>query len=113
MGHHTPEGATFIDAIEPSIAGVSVGTLFRPEMRGDTLALFTAFFSCLLAVYLGFSWLTHPSSLAYEVLPITLAVLAGAESFARRFPRRIAPVFSLRSDPGLDVSRVAGGWSSW
>ena len=33
-------------------------TLFTPEFRADTLPLWTAFFSCLLAVYLGFSWLT-------------------------------------------------------
>ena len=58
MGHQTPEGATFIDSIERSVERLSVRTLFRPEMRFDTLALFAAFFSCLLAVYLGFSWLT-------------------------------------------------------
>jgi AAHS family 4-hydroxybenzoate transporter-like MFS transporter len=58
MGHQPPEGATFIDSIERFVERASVRTLFRPEMRFDTLALFTAFFSCLLAVYLGFSWLT-------------------------------------------------------
>jgi AAHS family 4-hydroxybenzoate transporter-like MFS transporter len=35
-----------------------VGQLFDSALRGDTLALWGAFFSCLLAVYLGFSWLT-------------------------------------------------------
>jgi AAHS family 4-hydroxybenzoate transporter-like MFS transporter len=58
MGHHTPDGATFIDSIERSVTRGSVRTLFQSEMRADTLALFAAFFSCLLAVYLGFSWLT-------------------------------------------------------
>ena len=58
MGHHTPDGATFIDSIERPVARASVRALFQPEMRVDTLALFAAFFSCLLAVYLGFSWLT-------------------------------------------------------
>jgi AAHS family 4-hydroxybenzoate transporter-like MFS transporter len=37
---------------------VSVGTLFSREYRRDTMALWGSFFSCLLAVYLGFSWLT-------------------------------------------------------
>jgi len=31
--------------------------LWSPDFRRDTLALWAAFFSCLLAVYLGFSWL--------------------------------------------------------
>ena len=56
MGHPTPAGATFVDAVEPT-ERASLQTLFSPDRRGDTLALFGAFFSCLLAVYLGFSWL--------------------------------------------------------
>ncbi len=56
MGHRTPDGAHFIDAVEPA-ERASLQTLFRHDRRRDTLALFGAFFSCLLAVYLGFSWL--------------------------------------------------------
>ena len=58
MGHPTPAGATFADPVEQTVARASIGTLFRPGLRTDTLALFGAFFSCLLAVYLGFGWLT-------------------------------------------------------
>jgi AAHS family 4-hydroxybenzoate transporter-like MFS transporter len=58
MGHPTAADATFSDAIERPVARTSVRTLFEPGQRSDTLALFMAFFSCLLAVYLGFSWLT-------------------------------------------------------
>ncbi len=58
MGHPTPAGATFVDSTEQIAERASIRTLFRPEWRADTLALFGAFFSCLLAVYLGFSWLT-------------------------------------------------------
>jgi AAHS family 4-hydroxybenzoate transporter-like MFS transporter len=36
----------------------SIRALFASGVRRDTLSLFAAFFSCLLAVYLGFSWLT-------------------------------------------------------
>ena len=57
LGHQVDEGATFIDPAERR-ARVSLGTLFQPEFRRDTLALWGAFFSCLLSVYLGFSWLT-------------------------------------------------------
>ena len=58
MGHPTPAGATFIDSSEQTTARASIATLFQPDLRADTLALFGAFLSCLLAVYLGFSWLT-------------------------------------------------------
>ena len=57
MGHPTPESATFVDSTEPTAERASIRTLFSPDRRADTLALFAAFFSCLLAVYLGFSWL--------------------------------------------------------
>jgi AAHS family 4-hydroxybenzoate transporter-like MFS transporter len=57
MGHPTTEGATFVDSHERSAARASIGTLLERGWRGDTLALFGGFFSCLLAVYLGFGWL--------------------------------------------------------
>jgi AAHS family 4-hydroxybenzoate transporter-like MFS transporter len=58
MGHPTPAGATFVDSGEQTAERASIQTLFGKDWRADTLALFGAFFSCLLAVYLGFSWLT-------------------------------------------------------
>jgi AAHS family 4-hydroxybenzoate transporter-like MFS transporter len=58
MGHPTPADASFAGATESATERASIGALFRPGLRGDTFALFGAFLSCLLAVYLGFSWLT-------------------------------------------------------
>lgn len=58
FGHPVSESATFVDTTEKSTARVSVGALFQSDFRRDTLGLWGAFFSCLLAVYLGFSWLT-------------------------------------------------------
>jgi AAHS family 4-hydroxybenzoate transporter-like MFS transporter len=58
MGHTVPDAAEYVDATERPVTRVSIGSLFRPEYRRDTLALWGAFFSCLLGVYLGFSWLT-------------------------------------------------------
>ena len=58
MGHPTMEGATYVDRDEPTSQRASIRTLFQRRWRRDTLALFGAFFSCLLAVYLGFNWLT-------------------------------------------------------
>ena len=58
MGHRLDEDAAFEDTTEQSTAKVSIGSLFRKEFRSDTVALWAAFFSCLLSVYMGFSWLT-------------------------------------------------------
>jgi MFS transporter, AAHS family, 4-hydroxybenzoate transporter len=58
MGHAVDDDATLTDEAEPGGERSTIRTLFLPDRRGDTLALFGAFFSCLLAVYLGFSWLT-------------------------------------------------------
>ena len=59
--------SAFIDTHEQTVARVSVRTLLNAEFRFDTLALWCAFFSCLLAVYLGFTWV--PSMLAGAGLP--------------------------------------------
>jgi AAHS family 4-hydroxybenzoate transporter-like MFS transporter len=59
MGHTPAPDAVFV---EPSpgvtVRRASIRSLFHAELRRDTLALWAAFFSCLLAVYLCFSWLT-------------------------------------------------------
>jgi MFS transporter, AAHS family, 4-hydroxybenzoate transporter len=60
FGHHVPDEATFADAtaaadtVKPR---ASVRRLFAPGLRRDTLALSGAFFFCLLALYVGFSWI--------------------------------------------------------
>lgn len=56
MGHPIPDDAEFSDRTEGT-ARASVWTIFQRGWRRDTFALWAAFFSCLLAVYLGFSWL--------------------------------------------------------
>lgn len=58
MGHHVAAGTRFVDLTDQTTAKANVSSLFVPEFRRDTLALWAAFFSCLLGVYLGFSWLT-------------------------------------------------------
>jgi AAHS family 4-hydroxybenzoate transporter-like MFS transporter len=57
MGHHVAPDAVFEDRVEGAARRASIGALFRPEFRRDTVALWAAFFSCLLAVYLCFSWI--------------------------------------------------------
>ncbi len=58
MGHHIDPRATFIDSAERGVKRASIRALFAPDFRVDTIALWAAFFCCLLAVYSGFSWLT-------------------------------------------------------
>jgi AAHS family 4-hydroxybenzoate transporter-like MFS transporter len=86
MGHPTPEGARFVDSVESTAERASIRTLFQSDRRSDTLALFGAFFSCLLAVYLGFSWLTtlltsagfDPSTASAGITAFNLGGVVGA-----------------------------------
>ncbi len=55
MESPVPEGASF--HVRQELPGASLGAIFQPDLRVDTFALWVSFFSCLLAVYLGFSWL--------------------------------------------------------
>lgn len=60
LGHDVGADATFIDstaAVEAVKSRASVRELFAPDLRRDTLGLFGAFFFCLLANYVGFSWI--------------------------------------------------------
>ncbi len=59
MGHTLAADTAFVDpAAGRAVQQASFGTLFSAGFRRDTIALWGSFFSCLLAVYLGFSWLT-------------------------------------------------------
>lgn len=57
MGQPVAPSATFVDSSEKGNDTVPVRVLFGSEFRHDTVALWGSFYSCLLAVYLGFSWL--------------------------------------------------------
>ncbi|MEP6918893.1 MAG: MFS transporter, partial [Acidobacteriota bacterium] len=57
MGHPVDSDAAFLDRTEQALTRAPLATLFAPAFRRDTFALWAAFFSCLLSVYLGFSWL--------------------------------------------------------
>jgi AAHS family 4-hydroxybenzoate transporter-like MFS transporter len=57
MGHDVADHATFIEPPGSPVTRPSLASIFGRDLRVDTFALWGAFFSCLLAVYLGFSWL--------------------------------------------------------
>ena len=58
IGHRVDAATRFTDSTERDVQRASMRALFGRDYRLDTIALWAAFFSCLLAVYCGFSWLT-------------------------------------------------------
>jgi MFS transporter, AAHS family, 4-hydroxybenzoate transporter len=71
MGHDTPVDASFALADRTRVERAPLAAIFEPGLLRDTLALWLAFFSNLLGVYLGFSWL--PSILSGAGLGTTVA----------------------------------------
>ena len=124
MGHRLDEDVAFEDKSERSTAKVSIGSLFRKEFRHDTLALWAAFFSCLLSVYFGFSWLTalltgagFPTSVASTGITVfnfggVLGALLGGIAIGR-FGSRIAMLtmtaVAIVSNVLLAVTEIAPG----
>jgi AAHS family 4-hydroxybenzoate transporter-like MFS transporter len=69
MGHGVSDDATFVDGTDRH-AGGGFAALLAPEYRRDTIALWCAFLSCLLGVYLGFNWI--PAMLTGAGLPASM-----------------------------------------
>jgi AAHS family 4-hydroxybenzoate transporter-like MFS transporter len=69
IGHTTPSDARFVDLAESTAARASLRAIFSSRL--DTLALWSAFFFCLLAVYSGFNWI--PTMLSDAGLGPTVA----------------------------------------
>ena len=57
LGRQVPADAAFEDLTERSAVRAPLSSLLAADLRRDTIALWVSFTSCLLAVYLGFSWL--------------------------------------------------------
>lgn len=72
MRRPTPSGTRYTDVREQaSETRAGFRSLFSDGCARDTIAIWSAFFMCLTAVYSAFSWL--PTMLASEGLPLTLA----------------------------------------
>jgi AAHS family 4-hydroxybenzoate transporter-like MFS transporter len=56
IGNDVPDGAAFADESERAVTAAPTRALFAPDLKRDTLALWGAFFACLLAVYTAFNW---------------------------------------------------------
>src|SRR4051812_5123724 len=120
MGHHVGADASFVDPSEHPIERASIRALFARGFRVDTLALWGAFFFCLLAVYSGFSWLTAllsgagftPSSANTGITAFNLGgvvgALAGGVAIARAGSR--GPMLSMAAGAvvcALALSRMS------
>ena len=58
MGHRVDDDVVFVDAPDATASRRgSIGELFAPSLRRDTIALIGAFGSCLLAIWMGFLWI--------------------------------------------------------
>ncbi|HEY7496979.1 MAG TPA: MFS transporter [Vicinamibacterales bacterium] len=71
IGHDVPPQSAFVDRGEKAIVETSIASLFVPEFRRDTLALWGAMFACMLAVYTGFNWV--PTMITSAGLPMSVA----------------------------------------
>src|SRR6185369_13774726 len=75
-----------VASTEHAVERASIRALFGRDFRADTIALWAAFFCCLLAVYSGFSWLTTllsgagftPSTANTGITAFNLGGVAGA-----------------------------------
>ena len=71
LGYRVPHVGAFVDPGAKAASHVSLSALLTPDLRRDTLALWGAFFSCLLAVYTAFNWV--PSVLTGSGLSLAAA----------------------------------------
>jgi len=55
MGHHVPDDVTYVEAASarPSAKKATIGDLFAPVFRRDTVGLFLSFFFCLMVNYVA------------------------------------------------------------
>jgi AAHS family 4-hydroxybenzoate transporter-like MFS transporter len=112
FGHDVTRDTEFVDSHERAVARTSVGALFVPEFRRDTIAIGTAFFFCLLSVYTAVTWV--PSLLTgvgfdvavanYGLTAFNLGGVAGALGGAMIFGRLGSRVTMLAMTAG-----AAGG----
>jgi AAHS family 4-hydroxybenzoate transporter-like MFS transporter len=92
-----------------------IAALFQQDLRSDTLALWGSFMSCLLAVYLGFSWLPSvltgagfsPAVASNGITAFNLGGVGGAIGGGLAFSRVGSRVAMLAMAAGAIAGAVA------
>ena len=114
MGHVISTGAAFVDRSETERVHAAVGALFTRDFRTDTLALWAAFSSCLLAVYLGFNWVPallsaagmSPAVGSAGITAFNLGGVGGAIAGALAFSRFGSKVTMLAMAGGAAIGAI-------
>lgn len=122
MGRQLPPTTTFADRSSAHVPGrASLAALFTAEFRRDTIALWGAFFSGLLAVYLAFAWLTSlltgagfsPSTASTAVTLFNLGGVAGSlvcgaaiSRFGSRVSMGTSAVLAIASATALSMMSI-------
>ena len=117
MGHRVGAASSFVDRTERH-AGAGVAALLSPEFRRDTIALWSAFFACLLSVYLGFNWIPAmltgaglpPATASTGLTANNLGGVIGALGGALAFPRAGSKRVMLMLAAAAVVSSIVAGW---
>ncbi len=127
FGHEVPPGAAFVEP-ERTVARASLVALFAAGFRGDTIALWSAFAFCLLAVYAGFNWVPamltgaglDASVASAGIAAFNLGGVAGAIAGAlliTRFGSRatiLGMALAAVASAGLmSTMRIAAGVDTW
>jgi AAHS family 4-hydroxybenzoate transporter-like MFS transporter len=77
MGIEFPAEARLVDRSEPDGSKGRVTALVRQPLLADTIALWVAFFACLLAVYMSYNWLpTMLSDAGFDLRTSSTGLLA-------------------------------------
>jgi MFS transporter, AAHS family, 4-hydroxybenzoate transporter len=116
LGHDIPDDATVVDSSDVSDGRDSLRTVLGPTFRHDTLALWGAYLSCLLAVYLGFTWVPSMltsaglSSLANTGLAVfnlggVIGAIVGSLVITKRGSRVTMAVMTIGAIAGALVMR--------
>jgi AAHS family 4-hydroxybenzoate transporter-like MFS transporter len=115
MGHVMATETSFAQPATAATGRAGPRALLIPEWRRDTVALWCAYFSCLLAVYLGFNWV--PSMLTGAGLPsqigstgitaFNVGGVFGAIAGALMFPRAGSRATMITMVGGATISAIA------
>jgi MFS transporter, AAHS family, 4-hydroxybenzoate transporter len=119
MGHTVEAQASFIESSATAGARAPLRAIFQSDFSRDTFALWAAFFSCLFAVYLGFSWLPSiiagaglgPSVASSAITTFNLGgvlgALAGGTLIARFGSRRTMLALTAGAIAGTGILTMA------
>lgn len=115
MGLEVPTNATYVDTEERATERPSIGELFAPGFRRDTIALWVAFFACLHTFYMAVNWIPSmltgaglsPAFGSAGIMAFNLGGVAGAIAGAAVMSRFGSKAIMLGMGAGTVVGALA------